>query len=69
MEKKKKTMQITKKRKIEQKASMKLRKTITISKIDKIKGYYIFSFSQLTSENAKEEVSNMLKVMQSNNQD
>lgn len=40
-----------------------------ISKIDKIKGYYIFSFSQLTSENAKEEVSNMLKVMQSNNQD
>lgn len=34
-----------------------------ISKIDKIKGYYIFSFSQLTSENAKEEVSNMLKVM------
>lgn len=40
-----------------------------ISKIDKIKGYYIFSFSQLTSENAKEEVSNMLKVMQSNSQD
>lgn len=40
-----------------------------ILKIDKIKGYYIFSFSQLTSENAKEEVSNMLKVMQSNSQD
>ena len=40
-----------------------------ISKIDKIKGYYIFSFSQLTSEDAKEEVSNMLKVMQSNSQD
>lgn len=40
-----------------------------ISKIDKIKGYYIFSFSQLTSENAKEEVSNMFKVMQSNSQD
>lgn len=40
-----------------------------ISKIDKIKGYYIFSFSQLTSENAKEEVFNMLKVMQSNSQD
>lgn len=40
-----------------------------ISKIDKIKGYYIFSFSPLTSENAKEEVSNMLKVMQSNSQD
>lgn len=40
-----------------------------ISKIDKIKGYYIFSFSQLTNENAKEEVSNMLKVMQSNSQD
>ena len=40
-----------------------------ISKIDKIKGYYIFSFSQLTSENAKDEVSNMLKVMQSNSQD
>lgn len=40
-----------------------------ISKIDKINGYYIFSFSQLTSENAKEEVSNMLKVMQSNSQD
>lgn len=40
-----------------------------ISKIDKIKGYYIFSFSQLKSENAKEEVSNMLKVMQSNSQD
>ena len=40
-----------------------------ISKIDKIKGYYIFSFSQLTSENAKEGVSNMLKVMQSNSQD
>ncbi len=40
-----------------------------ISKIDKIKGYYIFSFSQLTSKNAKEEVSNMLKVMQSNSQD
>ena len=40
-----------------------------ISKIDKIKGYYIFSFSQLTSENAKEEVSNMLKVVQSNSQD
>lgn len=40
-----------------------------ISKIDKIKGYYIFSFSQLTSENEKEEVSNMLKVMQSNSQD
>lgn len=40
-----------------------------ISKIDKIKGYYIFSFSQLTSENAKEEVSNMLKNMQSNSQD
>lgn len=40
-----------------------------ISKIDKIKGYYIFSFSQLTSENAKEEVSNMLKIMQSNSQD
>lgn len=40
-----------------------------ISKIDKIKGYYIFSFSQLTSGNAKEEVSNMLKVMQSNSQD
>lgn len=40
-----------------------------ISKIDKIKGYYIFSLSQLTSENAKEEVSNMLKVMQSNSQD
>lgn len=40
-----------------------------ISKIDKIKGYYIFSFSQLTSENAKEEVSNMHKVMQSNSQD
>ena len=40
-----------------------------ISKIDKIKGYYIFSFSQLTSENAKEEVSNMLKVMKSNSQD
>lgn len=40
-----------------------------ISKIDKIKGYYIFSFSQLTSENAKDEVSNMLKVMQSNSQE
>ena len=40
-----------------------------VSKIDKIKGYYIFSFSQLTSENAKEEVSNMFKVMQSNSQD
>lgn len=40
-----------------------------ISKIDKIKGYYIFSFSQLKSENSKEEVSNMLKVMQSNSQD
>ena len=40
-----------------------------ISKIDTIPGYYIFSFSQLTSENAKEEVSNMLKVMQSNSQD
>lgn len=45
------------------------RQIIYISKIDKIKGYYIFSFSQLKSENAKEEVSNMLKVMQSNSQD
>lgn len=40
-----------------------------ISKIDKIKGYYIFSFSQLNSENAKEEVSNMIAVMQNSNQD
>ncbi len=40
-----------------------------ISKIDKIKGYYIFSFSQLNSENAKEEVSNMFEVMQNSSQD
>ena len=39
-----------------------------ISKIDKIKGYYIFSYSQLSSENAKDEVSNMYEVMQSNSQ-
>lgn len=40
-----------------------------ISKIDKIKGYYIFSYSQLSSEKAKDEVSNMYEVMQSNSQD
>lgn len=45
------------------------RQIIYISKIDKIKGYYIFSFSQLNSENAKEEVSNMLEAMQSNSQE
>lgn len=39
-----------------------------ISKIEKIKGYYIFSYSQLSSENAKDEVSNMYEVMQSNSQ-
>lgn len=39
-----------------------------ISKIDKIKGYYIFSYSQLSSENAEDEVSNMYEVMQSNSQ-
>lgn len=39
-----------------------------ILKIDKIKGYYIFSYSQLSSENAKDEVSNMYEVMQSNSQ-
>lgn len=39
-----------------------------ISKIGKIKGYYIFSYSQLSSENAEDEVSNMYEVMQSNSQ-
>lgn len=39
-----------------------------ISKIDKIKGYYIFSFSYLFNEKSKEEVSNMLDVMQNNSQ-
>ncbi len=38
-----------------------------ISKIDKIKGFYVFSYSYLKDENAKAEVENMLKVMQSIN--
>lgn len=40
-----------------------------ISKIGEIKGYYIFSLSSLKSEKAKNEVSNMLSTMQSNNPD
>jgi hypothetical protein len=40
-----------------------------ISKIDKIKGFYVFSYSYLFDENCKEEVDNMLKVMQNSNLD
>lgn len=39
-----------------------------IRKLDKIKGYYIFSYSSLNDEKSKNEVSNMLEVMQDNNQ-
>lgn len=39
-----------------------------LSKIDKIKGFYVFSYSSLKDENAKAEVENMLKAMQSINQ-
>ena len=35
-----------------------------ISKLEKIKGFYIFSYSSLYDKNAKAEVENMLKAMQ-----
>lgn len=35
-----------------------------LSKLDEIKGFYVFSYSYLFDENAKTEVENMLKVMQ-----
>lgn len=38
-----------------------------ISNFEKIKGYFVFSYSQLNSEKSKEEVSNMINIMQSNN--
>lgn len=38
-----------------------------ISNYSKIKGYFIFSYSQLNSEKSKEEVSNIYDIMQSNN--
>lgn len=38
-----------------------------ITQIDKIKGFYIFSYEYLFDEGANKEVENMLKVMQSNN--
>ena len=40
-----------------------------VQKIKSIKGFYIFSYSNLFDENCKTEVDNMLKIMQSNNQD
>lgn len=44
------------------------RQIIYISKINEIKGYYIFSNSNLYDKKSKDEVSNMLNAMQSNNQ-
>ena len=44
------------------------RQIIYISKINEIKGYYIFSHSNLYDKKSKDEVSNMLNAMQSNNQ-
>ena len=35
-----------------------------LSKIDEVKGFYIFSYSSLSDEKCKAEVENMLKVMQ-----
>lgn len=43
------------------------RQIIYLSKIDEIKGFYVFSYSYLKDENAKAEVENMLKAMQSIN--
>ena len=43
------------------------RQIIYLSKIDEIKGFYVFSYSYLKDENAKAEVENMLKTMQSIN--
>lgn len=40
-----------------------------ISKIDDIKGFYVFSYSSLIDEKCKKEVENMLSAMQSSNQD
>lgn len=39
------------------------RQIVYLEKIDKIKGFYIFSYSCLFDERCKEEVENMLKVM------
>lgn len=44
------------------------RQIIYIKDLDKIKGYYIFSYSSLNDEKSKNEVSNMLEVMQDSNQ-
>ncbi len=40
-----------------------------ISKIDDIKGFYVFSYSSLYDEKCKKEVENMLTVMQNSSQD
>lgn len=40
-----------------------------ISKIEEIKGFYIFSYDYLFEESSKKEVENMLSVMQSSNPD
>jgi uncharacterized lipoprotein YddW (UPF0748 family) len=40
-----------------------------LSKIDEVKGFYIFSYSYLFKDDCKEEVENMLSVMQNSNLD
>ena len=40
-----------------------------LSKLEEVKGFYVFSFEYLTDENAKKEVENMMNAMQNSNQD
>lgn len=40
-----------------------------LSKLDEVKGFYVFSYSYLFDEKCKTEVENMLSAMQNNNQD